>query len=128
MSYQLFVYQKSSIKSAVCILSAIKQFIDEPWNHKQWNKILTKSREFSSNSELIYEPERKELLETARGIVRELELQELVSIRLCMLGISIAILPRKLSRKLTESELSNLAKSFTELNLGCKITNISDSV
>ena len=63
-----------------------------------------------------------------RNIVRELELQELVSIRLCMLGISIAILPRKLTRKLTESELSNLEKSFTEKNLGCKITNISDSV
>lgn len=108
--------------------SAIKQFIDEPWNHKQWNKILTKSREFSSNSELIYEPERKELLDTARNIVRELELQELVSVRLCMLGISIAILPRKLTRKLTESELSNLEKSFTGMNLGCKITNISDSV
>ena len=108
--------------------SAIKQFIDEPWNHKQWNSILTKSRDFSANSELIHEPERKELLETARSIVRELELQELVSIRLCMLGISIAILPRKLTRKLTESELSNLEKSFTEMNLGCKITNISDSV
>ena len=62
---------------------------------------------FLANSELIHEPERKELLDTARSIVRELELQELVSIRLCMLGISIAILPRKLTRKLTESELSN---------------------
>ena len=27
-----------------------------------------------------------------------------------------------------EKELSNLEKSFTGMNLGCKITNISDSV
>jgi len=103
-------------------LNSIKQ---GPWDHSRWGDILDQSRIFSKDSELIEEPERKELLAKVRSIIRDNEMQTNVSARLCMLGVSLVILPRKLNRMITKSELEKLHSDFTDNQLGSIITQIS---
>ena len=104
---------------------AVNNLKNESWGHSQWSEILKQSRIFAQESDLIEEPERKHLLSTVREIVRELDLQTKVSIRLCMLGVSLAILPRELSKPLKEEELELISKQLDLLDIGSKLTNIS---
>ena len=97
---------------------AVNNLKSDSWGHSQWSEILKQSRIFAEQSDLLDEPERKHLLGIVREIVRELGLQAKVSIRLCMLGVSLAILPRELSNPLSNKELD-------KLEIGYKLTKIS---
>jgi pantoate kinase len=105
--------------------NAVHNLKQKPWNHSQWGELLTQSRIFAEQSDLLDEPERKQLLSIAREVVRDLDLQAKVSIRLCMLGISLAILPRELSKPIKKAELELISKSLEEKKIGTKITRIS---
>ena len=104
---------------------AVNNLKSESWGHSQWSEILKQSRIFAEQSDLLDEPERKHLLGIVREIVRELGLQAKVSIRLCMLGVSLAILPRELSNPLSNKELDRVSKELDKLEIGYKLTKIS---
>ena len=104
---------------------AVNNLKSDSWGHSQWSEILKQSRIFAEQSDLLDEPERKHLLGIVREIVRELDLQAKVSIRLCMLGVSLAILPRELSKPLSEEELELISKELDKLEIGYKSTKIS---
>ena len=103
---------------------ALNNLKNGPWNHSRWKEILEQSGKFSVESELSEETARKHLLDVARDTVRSLDLQSLVSIRLCMLGTSCVVLPRKLNRLLTDSELESINSAFIERGLASMITEI----
>ena len=104
---------------------AVNNLKSASWGHSQWSEILKQSRIFAEQSDLLDEPERKHLLSIVREIVRELDLQAKVSIRLCMLGVSLAILPRELSKPLSKEELELISKELDKLGIGYKSTKIS---
>ena len=104
---------------------AVNNLKNESWSHSQWGEILKQSRIFAEQSDLLEEPERKHLLGTVREVVRELDLQAKVSIRLCMLGVSLAILPRELSKPLSKEELVLISSELEQLEIGTKLTKIS---
>ena len=104
---------------------ALNKLKTGPWNHSRWSDILIQSNNFSRESELIDESERKQLLNLVRKVVKDLELQTHLSIRLCMLGVSVVILPRKLNRQISKQELDQLYNSLIQLNLGSIITSIA---
>ena len=104
---------------------AVNNLKSDSWGHSQWSEILKQSRIFAEQSDLLDEPERKHLLGIVREIVRELDLQAKVSIRLCMLGVSLAILPRELSKPLSKEELELISKELDKLEIGYKSTKIS---
>ena len=104
---------------------AVNNLKSDSWGHSQWSEILKQSRIFAEQSDLLEEPERKHLLGTVREIVRELDLQAKVRIRLCMLGVSLAILPRELTMPLTKEELNRISKELDKLDIGYKLTKIS---
>lgn len=104
---------------------AVNNLKSDSWGHSQWSAILKQSRIFAEQSDLLDEPERKHLLGIVREIVRELDLQAKVSIRLCMLGVSLAILPRELSKPLSKEELELISKELDKLEIGYKSTKIS---
>ncbi len=116
------VWQNKISRAGHKALNNIKQ---GPWNHSRWKDILDNSLQFCQESELAEETDRRELLEMLRQIVRENDLQTHLRIRLCMLGISAVILPRKLNRMLKPDELKKLYQSFIERDLGALITKIS---
>ncbi|RJU83708.1 MAG: hypothetical protein DWB99_01755 [Candidatus Poseidoniales archaeon] len=105
--------------------NAVNNLKSESWGHSQWSEILKQSRIFAEQSDLLDEPERKHLLGTVREVVRELDLQAKVSIRLCMLGVSLAILPRELSKPLGKEELDLISGELEKLEIGFKLTKIS---
>ena len=105
--------------------NAVNNLKSESWGHSQWSEILKQSRIFAEQSDLLDEPERKHLLGTVREVVRELDLQAKVSIRLCMLGVSLVILPRKLSKPLSKEELDLISGELEKLEIGFKLTKIS---
>ena len=87
-------------------------------------QFLNQSSKFCQESELALEPERHNFLDKVMSIVRSVELQSHVRIRLCMLGTSCVLLPRKLDRMLSTEELSLLESQFIEQGLAAKITGI----
>ncbi len=105
--------------------SAVNSMKNKPWNHDQWDQILTQSRNFAEQSELLEELERKQLLTKAREIIIELDLQVKTSIRLCMLGTSLVFLPRKLTNPFKEKELEQISEKLEQIGIGTKITKIS---
>ena len=115
-------WQKKITRAGITAINSMKT---KSWNHEQWDQILTQSRNFAEQSELLEEVERKQLLSKTRDVVRELELQAKISIRLCMLGISLVILPRKLTNPLKKNELEQISKELEQIGIGTKITKIS---
>jgi pantoate kinase len=59
---------------------ALNNIKNGPWNHSRWKEILDQSSNFCHESELIFETERKHLLDNVRKVVRSLDLQSHVSI------------------------------------------------
>ena len=73
---------------------------------------------------MMDEQARKELLDQVQSTIRSLDLQAEVYTRLCMLGVSVAILPRKLQSGLSDDQLSDLSEAIRKIGLGvrrCKI-------
>jgi len=47
-----------------------------------------------------------------------------VNVRLCMLGVSVVILPRRLDSPLLTNELKTIADAFRTMSLGVRDTRI----
>jgi hypothetical protein len=45
-------------------------------------------------------------------------------VRLCMLGVSLAVLPRRLDEPLTTNEVNTISQALQTLGLGVKATTI----
>tara|TARA_Y100000766_G_C18877885_1_gene591767 strand:- start:87 stop:1055 length:969 start_codon:yes stop_codon:yes gene_type:complete len=115
------IWQTKITKAGHKALNKIKS---GPWDHSRWKDVLDQSSNFCQESELISEPERKQFLDAVMSIVRSVELQSYVRIRLCMLGVSCVILPTKLDRMLSDEELDLLKSKFSEKGLESLITGI----
>ena len=103
---------------------ALNNIKSGPWDHSRWDDILSQSSKFCQESELAFEDERSKLLSSVMGIVRSVDMQSHVRIRLCMLGTSCVVLPRKLERMLTAAELELLDTEFAKQGLESLITGI----
>ncbi len=103
---------------------ALNNVKNGPWNHSRWKDILDQSSNFCHDSELMFETERKHLLDNVRKVVRSIDMQSHVSIRLCMLGTSCVILPRKLNRMISQEELDLLHAKLIEKGLESLISAI----
>lgn len=115
------VWQSKISSAGHRALNAVKS---GPWDHSRWDDILEQSSKFCQDSELASEPERRDFLDKVMNIVRSVGLQSEVRIRLCMLGTSCVILPRKLDRMLSNEESSLLESRFIEQGLASLVTGI----
>ena len=104
---------------------AVRTLRLKPWGPERWPDLMLESRTFAQASDLLEEPERKTLNETVMNELRKLDLQSRVYVRLCMLGVSLAILPRRLEEPLTHEEMERIAVALRSLNLGVRHTSIS---
>lgn len=94
------------------------------WNEGAWGDLMLQSRNFSQASGLLDEPERMTLNKAVMKELRRLNLQTRVYVRLCMLGVSLAVLPRKLDQPLEEEEIDLILKALHGLGLGAIATSI----
>lgn len=103
---------------------SVKRLRVGQWDASKWDALMRESRDFAKASEMMDEPARKELLDQVQSTIRSLDLQAEVYTRLCMLGVSVAILPRKLQSGLSDDQLSDLSEAIRKIGLGvrrCKI-------
>ena len=85
---------------------------------------MLESRNFAEASGLLNEEVRKELLSQVQKEILRLDLQTRVNVRLCMLGVSVSILPRRLDEPLLDGELSDIADALRTRGFGVRRTSI----
>jgi hypothetical protein len=73
---------------------------------------------------MLDEPVRNTFLNNIQQEITRLGFDAIMSTRLCMLGVSLCILPKELSKPLTIEQLEQLAQQLRERGMGVKITNI----
>ena len=73
---------------------------------------------------MLEEPVRNAFLNNAQQEITRLGFDEIMSTRLCMLGVSLCVLPKKLSKPLAIEQLEQLAQQLREKGMGTKITSI----
>lgn len=103
---------------------AVNKLSQGQWNHQKWPQLLQCSEQFSAASGMLQEPVRKALLSMVRNEIIELGYQSQMSTKLCMLGVSICVLPKRLSEPLSDEQLQQLAHRLRKNGLGVRITSI----
>ena len=94
------------------------------WTFERWPDLMLESRNFANGSGLLEEQVRKELLSSVQKEILRLDLQARINVRLCMLGVSLVILPRRLDSPLVSDELEKIADAFRAMGLGVRETTI----
>ena len=94
------------------------------WGHEKWPQLLQCSEQFSSASGLLDEPVRNALLSDVNEEIQQLGFDSLMLTRLCMLGVSICVLPKELSKPLSIEKLQLLSEQLKKRGIGVHITNI----
>lgn len=114
-------WQRSISKAGERSISRLRL---KDWTFERWADLMLESRNFADSSGLLEEQVRKELLSTVQREILLLDLQSRVNVRLCMLGVSLAILPRRLDSPLVQNELESIADALRAIGLGVRETRI----
>jgi hypothetical protein len=89
---------------------------------------LKQSRFFAESSGLFDEPVRALVYQTVVDCMLNLNVQGSLAGRLCMLGNSVVVLPRRLDEPLDLDTFSNLADAIKARGLHVLMTSISPAV
>ena len=92
--------------------TSIKRLRDGEWGLSRWNDLLTESSIFAEESGLLGEDSRYELFRNVESILDMCDFGGDYVPRLCMLGTSVAILPKSLHNLHVE----NIQKIISELD------------
>ena len=91
------------------------------WNSSRWGELLDSAEAFSKQSGLSDDASRSELVDIGKNVSLRAGLKTDTSVLLCMLGESIAIVPRDLSKEIS---LENLLVELTEEELDVTLTQV----
>ena len=96
-----------------------------PWEAGRWPDLLTQSRMFATQSGMLEEEERARLYKSILEAIQSIEAQATLAVRLCMLGSSVAVLPRRLDAPADTATLQSVASKAEELGFATMATTIS---
>ena len=116
------VWQRSiTVAGEACVdvLSA------QEWASKQWPNLLLQSRIFATDSGMLEEEERAHIYHSVLQSVLQGGWQSNMAVRLCMLGSSVAVLPRNIESGVSGEALEALAEMIRKQGFACLITSIS---
>jgi len=94
------------------------------WGHEKWPLLLQCSKQFAAASGMLDEPVRNAFLSNANEEISKLGYDSIMSTRLCMLGVSLCVLPKELSKPLPIEMLQELAEQLMKRGMGVHITTI----
>lgn len=95
------------------------------WKSSRWRDLLEQSRAFAEASGMLEETVRANVYRAVLGAVQDAGMQAIVAARLCMLGSSVVVLPRRLDRIATIEELEALAEALSEVGLSTMMTAVA---
>ncbi|MEK9731457.1 MAG: hypothetical protein VW230_06835 [Candidatus Poseidoniales archaeon] len=105
-------------------IQSLNEFAEQDWSVEIWDEILMQSKHFGEASGLESEPIRRELLDKIQLCIKENDLSESVESRLCMLGNSVAIVPKTLNSK-NEDWHDVLQESVHQQGLNTMVAHIT---
>ena len=106
-------------EACVDVLSA------DDWTPNQWPSLLLQSRTFATDSGMLEEEQRARIFNSVLHGVQHGGWQSSMAVRLCMLGSSVAVLPRNIEHEVDLNALEGLAAMIREQGFACLITSIS---
>jgi len=95
------------------------------WQAERWPELLTQSRRFATASGMLEEDDRARLYRSVLGAVQSIEAQASLAVRLCMLGSSVAVVPRRLEETVDDEVLQAIAANAEEHGFSTMLTSIS---
>ncbi len=99
----------------------MEKLSEGPWNSSRWGELLDSAEKFSKLSGLSDDASRSELVEIGKKATLRAGLDSKTAVLLCMLGESIAIVQRDLSKEIS---LENLLSELTEDGLEATLTHV----
>ena len=111
-------WKKSISDAGEKCISVLKE---KEWDENIWNDLLEQSKTFGKSSGILFDSNRKEILDLIEGILKNLQLNDLWKVRLCMLGSSAVILPKDIENYNYE-ELEQILKGLKKVKLNSCIT------
>lgn len=110
---------KISLAGESCV-SKLNQY---DWTESAWKELLKQSKLFCMESGLLEDANRKIMVETIENTLEKLQLNDLLNVRLCMLGSSAIILPTNID-KINMKDLERLMSALKSKGLNGCITNV----
>tara|TARA_B100000459_G_scaffold142518_2_gene103240 strand:+ start:297 stop:1331 length:1035 start_codon:yes stop_codon:yes gene_type:complete len=114
-------WQRSISKAGERAVSRLRL---KDWTYERWPDLMFESRNFADASGLLDEEVRKDLLTKVKKEILRLDLQARINVRLCMLGVSVSILPRRLDEPLLDDEMNDIANALRQRGFGVRKTSI----
>lgn len=105
--------------------TCVERLSDGEWTPKRWPELLHQSRTFAATSGMLEEDERAHIFQGVLRNVQQGGWQSSMAVRLCMLGSSVAVLPRNIEQEVSLEALESLAVGVREQGFACLITSIS---
>ncbi len=94
------------------------------WAIGRWPDLMHESRMFAQHSGLLDEEVRASFMSRTKQEILKLDLQAKVNVRLCMLGVSLAVLPRHLNTPISLDQLTAIADSLRSIGFGVRETHM----
>ena len=94
---------------------------DGPWDKSRWGELIDSAEAFSKQSGLSDDASRSALVKAGENAVLRAGLDSETCVLLCMLGESIAIVPRNISKDIS---LEKLLSELTKEGLDATLTHI----
>jgi len=99
----------------------MRHLSDGPWNNSRWSELLSSAEAFAKQSGLRGDASRSALVQAGQNAAQRAGLGAGAAVLLCMLGESIAIVPRGLSESI---DLDLLLSELTEEGLDSTLTYV----
>ncbi len=96
-----------------------------PWHAGRWPDVLTQSRLFATQSGMLDEEERARLYRNILEAVQSIEAQATLAVRLCMLGSSVVVVPRRLNEPIDEGDMQAIAAKAEALGFATMTSSIA---
>lgn len=100
----------------------LRSLLEGVWDKSRWHDLVTSSEAFSLDSGLSGEPARANVLNICESSILDVGMAEEIRPLLCMLGTSVAIVPRDINYNLTNPEI--IVRKLNENGLTAVISRI----
>lgn len=105
--------------------ASVAQLCSGPWSVERWSDVLAESKAFADASGMLNEAERAAVYNTVVQEVGQAGLQATCAVRLCMLGSSVVVLPRRAENPLTGEGLTALRERLNEAGLSTLLSGLA---
>ena len=106
-------------------LSCMKSLREGEWNENKWELLLDESQNFADRSGMMDETIRAQLRQTVDTILVQQGLQDLLIVRMCMLGTSVAIVPRTLTELPEDENIDQFMEALSTTGLGVLLSRVA---